>query len=201
MSGVATLKPRKRAFDEMNVDLPHPHQACSPARYVIRPPPLKRGRCTPSTPTTSSLRIATSTNKQMQTTQHHNVQRHIPLPQQSSTPSSPSPSHSSSAAPQTPAQRLSPEEIAALSRHVPRRLKRVVEKMASGVIADKDKVFTVADLREIITSVLAEREQKLSEDFAKVLHERLAEQFRDFTKFNEDYVARQLRGKDLAYLS
>lgn len=84
---------------------------------------------------------------------------------------------------------------------MPRRLKRVVEKMAAGTITDKEKIFTVADLREIISSVLAEREAKLSEDFAKILHERLAEQFRDFTKFNEDYVTRQLRGTDLAYLS
>lgn len=195
MSGVATLKPRKRAFDEMSIDLPGPHQACSPSRFVIRPPPLKRGRCTPST-SSSTLRVASTPPKyspsQQQQQQHHH-QQHIP--------SSSSNATNNTSSPVPAAQRLSPDEIAALARHVPRRLKRVVEKMAAGTIADKDKVFTVADLREIISSVLAEREAKLSEEFAKILHERLAEQFRDFTKFNEDYVTRQLRGTDLAYLS
>lgn len=73
--------------------------------------------------------------------------------------------------------------------------------MATGQVGAADKVFTVSDLRDIISSVLAEREAKLNEDFARILHERLAEQFRDFTKFNEDYVSRQLRGRDVAYLS
>lgn len=192
MSGVATLKPRKRAFDEMNIDLPGPHQACSPSRFVIRPPPLKRGRCTPSA-SSSTLRVAPTTPKYSPSQQQHHYQQHVPSPSSNNT--------NSISSPVPAAQRLSPDEIAALARHVPRRLKRVVEKMAAGTIADKDKVFTVADLREIISSVLAEREAKLSEEFAKILHERLAEQFRDFTKFNEDYVTRQLRGTDLAYLS
>lgn len=73
--------------------------------------------------------------------------------------------------------------------------------MSTGHVGTADKVFTVTDLRDIISSVLAEREAKLSEDFARILHERLAEQFRDFTTFNEDYVTRQLRGRDFAYLS
>lgn len=73
--------------------------------------------------------------------------------------------------------------------------------MAGGQVGTGEKVFTVADLRDIINSVLAEREAKLNDDFARILHDRLAEQFRDFTKFNEDYVTRQLRGRDFAYLS
>lgn len=88
-----------------------------------------------------------------------------------------------------------------MSRHVPRRLKRVVDRMGSGQVAVTDKVFTVEDLRDIITSVLAERENKLKEEFAATLHERLGEQFRDFTKFNEDYVSRQMKGRDFTYLS
>lgn len=100
-----------------------------------------------------------------------------------------------------PAARLDEEEAAALARHVPRRLKRVVERVASGAVGPAEKVFTVADLRDIVTSVVAERETKLSEEFAGVLNDRLAEQFRDFTKFNEDYVTRQMRGREFTYLS
>lgn len=189
MSGVATLKPRKRAFDEMSVDIPG--QVCSPSRFVIRTPPLKRGRCTPAASTTTptpSLRVASSPSKQP-----------TQIPQTTfPTPSSPQ-NHPSNSVPAN--QLFSADEIAALARHAPRRLRRVVEKMATGSITDKDKVFTAADLKEIITSVMQEREAKLSEEYAKDLHERLAQQFRDFTKFNEDYVSRRLRGTDFAYLS
>jgi hypothetical protein len=96
---------------------------------------------------------------------------------------------------------FTPDEVAAFARHVPKRLKRVAEKVATGHIAPTEKVFSVLDVRDIVESVVAEREAKLKEECAKLLNDRLAEQFRDFTKFNEDFVARQYRGKDYAYLS
>lgn len=183
MSGVATLKVRgaKRVFDEMAVDLPLPPQGCSPARYVIRPPPLKRGRTQPSS--SRPTKILPPTAAAAATT----------------TGAASHPSTSNTAAAAT--GKLSAEELAALARHVPRRLKRVVERVSCGDVAAGEKLFTVADLRDIVTSVIAEREAKLSEEFANILNDRLAEQFRDFTKFNEDYVSRQLRGRDFAYLS
>lgn len=93
------------------------------------------------------------------------------------------------------------DEIATLAQHVPRRLKKVAEKVATGHVTTNEKLFSVNDVRDIVESVLAERESKLKEEFTKVLNERLAEQFRDFTKFNEDFVSRQYRGRDYSYLS
>jgi hypothetical protein len=93
------------------------------------------------------------------------------------------------------------DEVAAFAQHVPKRLKRVADKVATGQVSPTEKVFSVLDVRDIVESVVAEREAKLKDECTKVLNDRLAEQFRDFTKFNEDFVARQYRGKDYAYLS
>lgn len=185
MSGVATLKLRgaKRHFDEMSVDLPISPQGCSPSRFHMLPPPLKRGRYTPSSFNLPARPLKPVTN--------------ILSP----TPSQPLPSSSSPHPQSTQREKFSEEELAALVRHVPKRLKKVVEKLANGHIAISEKVFNVHDIRDICNSVVSEKEAKLSEEFAKILHERLAEQFRDFTKFNEDYVTRRLRGKDSPYLS
>lgn len=255
MSGVATLKLRgaKRHFDEMAVDLPVPPQACSPSRYPLRPPPLKRGRCAPSPistplrPPASSVSVAVSSNTPPSTptpttpTLTANTAKNL-LPHLSAhNPSSPAvikyadnnndnndsnndssniDSSKLSAPSSTPHQPNSPsspdvakeasqndrllvsaEDLAALARHLPRRLKRVIERLAAGQVATSERLFTLADLKEIVNSVFDEREAKLREQFTLTLNERLAEQFRDFTKFNEDYVSRQLRGTDLAYLS
>lgn len=96
---------------------------------------------------------------------------------------------------------LTSEELDGMARHLPRRLRKVVDRLASGEVTNGERLFTMMDLREIVASVMAEHEAKLTDKFTISLHERLAEQFRDFTKFNEDYVARQLRGTDVAYLS
>ena len=341
MSGVATLKLRgaKRHFDEMAVDLPVPPQACSPSRYPLRPPPLKRGRCAPSpisTPTrhpilSSSLSsscsitpIPTSTTTSSSNTnmppappptpadpnnpplvsandakhlllshlsaQHqHHLQQQGPVPLSSvlsndrscarvgvvdkchnqtksdlsgvvgignrcasatnshnnksvhsntNCPSSSCLATTSTGPSSIPCSShhhaqhqqqqvhdtvdnncgdeidqddqkssmrepvvVSADELAALARHLPRRLKRVLERLSEGQVATSDRLFTLSDLKEIVSSVLAENEAKLRDQFTLTLNERLAEQFRDFTKFNEDYVSRQLRGTDVAYLS
>lgn len=193
MSGVATLKVRgaKRHFDEMAVDLPLPSQACSPSRRL---PPLKRGRCNPPTPRSTVKPSSSSTL--CQTPQSY--------PQSIQIAQNPSSSHQpiiteNNDIVNTP--KLSQQQLAALAKHCPKRLKRVVERVANGEASLIDKLFSVNDLREIITSVLAQREAELTADFTNTLHDRLAEQFRDFTKFNEDYVSRTLRGRDSAYLS
>lgn len=256
MSGVATLKLRgaKRHFDEMAVDLPVPPQACSPSRYALRPPPLKRGRCAPSpistplrppgtsvsvavsantpssTPTSTAPTLTANTAKNLLSyLSAHNPSSPAVIKQAdnnndnndsnndssnidssklsapSSTPHQPNPPSSPSDVPKGDSQNdrlvVSAEDLAALARHLPRRLKRVIERLAAGQVASSERLFTLADLKEIVNSVLDEREAKLREQFTLTLNERLAEQFRDFTKFNEDYVSRQLRGTDLAYLS
>lgn len=233
MSGVATLKVRgaKRHFDEMAVDLPVQPQACSPGRYPLRPPPLKRGRCTPSsvtTPIRPSKHLHYVSASQSQTNSpcsspainnNSAMQKDKTSDLSSYSSSSSSPTATTAAAAAAAAVSgestkdessapnsqqacvVSAEELAALTRHLPRRLKRVVERLASGDVSSSERLFTLADLREIVTSVLAEHEAKLREQFTVMMNERLAEQFRDFTKFNEDYVARQLRGTDFAYLS
>lgn len=96
---------------------------------------------------------------------------------------------------------FTPNEVASLAQHVPKRLKRVAERVASGEVSLAERIFNVLDVRDIVESVLSERESKLKEEYTKLLNERLAEQFRDFTKFNEDYVSRQYRSKDCPYLS
>ncbi|CAN8072319.1 unnamed protein product [Agarophyton chilense] len=198
MSGVATLKLRgaKRHFDEMSVDIPP--QACSPSRFVIRPPPLKRGRCTPSS--------FTSPSRPPKVYHQHSVQpvsttQSLPAPSSSHPPSSASSSSSPTPSSSSAKEKLSDQELAALAKHVPKRLKKVVDKLANGQIALSQTLFTVHDLRDICHSVLSEKEATMNNEFAKVLNDRLAQQFRDFTKFNEDYVTRQFRGKDYTYLS
>lgn len=193
MSGVATLEARgvKRVFDEMSVDVP---TACAPNRFYR--PAYKRSRC--GSPRTACNRVSVLDAAALRatvgsgSTSASGATAHVDAgaAQQSSAAASPA-----------SRSRLSPEEVAALARHFPKRLKRVVERVASGTVAPGEKLFTVEDVREIVTSVVAEREEKLKGDFALVLNDRLAEQFRAFTKFNEDYISRELRGKDLTYLS
>lgn len=179
MSGVATLKARgvKRALEDMSVDNP---AACSPGRFALRPAAavFKRTRLSPSragSPARPPMLVG--------------------------------PSAAAAAGPaRTPDHLagLSKEELAALARHVPKRLKKVVDRVAAGQTAPGERLFSLADLREIVTSVVTEREQRLGEDFAKVLQEKLAEQFRDFSRFNEDYISRDMRtrdARDCSYLS
>lgn len=97
---------------------------------------------------------------------------------------------------------VTPDELSSLARHLPRRLKRVLlERLASGQVASSERLFTWADLKEIVQSVVQEHETDLQSKYTDLLNQRLAQQFQDFTKFNEDYVSRQLRGTDVAYLS
>lgn len=93
------------------------------------------------------------------------------------------------------------DTLSALSRHIPRRLRRLVSKLSSGEVSFDDKIISVNEVRDIVTSALEERETRLREEFTQLLHERLAEQFNDFTRFNQDYVKRTLRGRDESYLS
>lgn len=93
------------------------------------------------------------------------------------------------------------DEIATLANHVPKRLKKVADKVATGQVTATEKLFSVIDVRDIVESVLSERESRLKDEFTKILNDRLAEQFRDFTKFNEDFLSRQYRGKEYSYLS
>ncbi len=182
MSGVATLKARgvKRAIDEMAIDAPG---SCSPGRFALRPtgPSFKRSRFSPPPSARASPPRAL-----------------IAAAGVASAGNSPC-IGSSSACPKV--ERLSAEELAALARHVPKRLKKVVARYAAGAISPGEKLFTAVDLREIVTSVCAEREEKLSEDFQKLLDEKLAEQFRTFTRFNEDFISRKMRDRDCSYLS
>lgn len=182
MSGVATLKARgvKRAIDEMAID---PPASCSPARFTLRPsgPSFKRSRFSPppsarASPPRSLIAAAAVASA-------------------SASPSNPT----GLVSPKV--ERLSVEELAALARHVPKRLKKVVARYAAGSIPPGEKLFTAVDLREIVTSVCAEREEKMSEDFQKLLDEKLAEQFRTFTRFNEDFISRKMRDRDCSYLS
>lgn len=217
MSGVATLKVRgaKRHFDEMAVDLPVQPQACSPSRIALRPPPQKRGRSANvalnstlsatlnTTLNTTSASISTPASTSSSAPVSVSV---APAAAASNAPSSSRAlvKHAALTAPPAPkseACAVSREELVALSRHLPRRLKRVVDRLAAGQVPAAERLFTLTDLREIVTSLLAEHEAKLNDHFTVTLSERLAEQFRDFTKFNEDYVSRQLRGTDVAYLS
>lgn len=232
MSGVATLKVRgaKRHFDEMAVDLPVASQACSPSRYPLRPPPLKRGRCTPSAITTP-LRNVKHLNSNNNTHNSNNISSSslanassgvsspASTPMQKEKPSGGIASSSSTSPPSAPTVgnsvragnssntnsfqpcAVSTEELAFLARHLPRKLRRVVERLAAGQVSSSELLFSLGDLREVVNSVLAERDVVLADQFNATLNERLAEQFRDFTKFNEDYVSRQLRGTDVAYLS
>ena len=105
------------------------------------------------------------------------------------------------ASPKHVVERLSADELAALARHVPRRLKKAVARYAAGAVPPEEKLFTASDVREIVTSVCAEREARLKDEFQTVLDDKLADQFRTFTRFNEDFIARKMRDRDCSYLS
>lgn len=196
MSGVATLKARgvKRPIDEMAIDVAAP-ASCSPARFALRPNPIsfKRSRFSP-TPASSSR------NSPLRTAA---VMAAVAVAGNSSSPpaSSPLMIPPSVGTASSKVERLSADEIAALARHVPKRLKKVVARYAAGTVAPGEKLFTAADLREIVTSVCAEREEKMGEDFQKLLQEKMSEQFRQFTRFNEDFISRKMRDRDCSYLS
>lgn len=186
MSGVATLKAgTKRGFDEMAIDIP-PGPGCSPGRLPLFTTVPKRARCAAAA-TASASAAATSPAS-------------TPAAAASSSLHGTGASTASSSS--SPAHRpFTGEEVASLAHHVPKRLKKVADKVATGQVSTTEKIFSVVDVREIVESVLADREAKLKEEYTRLLNDRLAEQFRDFTKFNEDHVARHFRGKDFAYLS
>lgn len=64
-----------------------------------------------------------------------------------------------------------------------------------------ERLFTYAEVKEIIGRVVSEKEAAIKAEYDRVLHDCLQEQFRNFAKFNEDYVSRQFKQSDFSYLS
>ncbi|GAB5371029.1 hypothetical protein AAMO2058_001544100 [Amorphochlora amoebiformis] len=65
----------------------------------------------------------------------------------------------------------------------------------------KKKKYTEEQVRKIVQAALREQEEKLREQYNRILNERLAEQFENFTSFNQDYVYRHMKSKPCSYVS
>mmetsp|Transcript_27152 Transcript_27152/g.37910 ORF Transcript_27152/g.37910 Transcript_27152/m.37910 type:complete len:192 (-) Transcript_27152:473-1048(-) len=65
----------------------------------------------------------------------------------------------------------------------------------------KKKYFTEDQVQKIVQRALQDQEEKLREQYNKILNERLAEQFENFTNFNQDYVYRQMNRRACSYVS
>mmetsp|Transcript_6597 Transcript_6597/g.10887 ORF Transcript_6597/g.10887 Transcript_6597/m.10887 type:complete len:202 (+) Transcript_6597:132-737(+) len=65
----------------------------------------------------------------------------------------------------------------------------------------KKKYYTEEQVKKIVQTALTDQEEKLREQYNKILNDRLAEQFENFTSFNKDYVYRQMNRKACSYVS
>lgn len=195
MSSAATLKAgSKRGFDEMAVDVPA-GGPCSPRRVRLLAPACKRARGV--SPVLSCGVAAAAAGDAAFGHGLSGVSAGASSSASGSSPALYVDAHER----QSGHRPFSKEEVSSLGQHVPRRLKRTAEKVAAGHVSVTEKLFSVVDVRDIVESVVAEREAKLREEYQLLLQDRLAQQFRDFTKFNEDHLHRNLKGRDCAYLS
>merc|ERR1712137_327148 len=55
----------------------------------------------------------------------------------------------------------------------------------------KDLVFSLADLNEVVSKALQEREEALRCEYDEVLAKRQQEHFQTFAKFNDDYITKK----------
>ena len=62
-------------------------------------------------------------------------------------------------------------------------------------------LYTLDQVKRIVTSALQLQEERLREEYEKVLNDLLREQFENFERFNKDYISRQIAKTDLSYLS
>ena len=62
-------------------------------------------------------------------------------------------------------------------------------------------MFSLDQVRDIVTRTVEARERVLRQEYDRVLQQELQEQWASFAKFNEDYVSRNLKSSDLSYLS
>ena len=62
-------------------------------------------------------------------------------------------------------------------------------------------MFSLDQVRDIVTRTVEARERVLRQEYDRVLQQKLQEQWASFAKFNEDYVSRTLKSSDLSYLS
>ena len=62
-------------------------------------------------------------------------------------------------------------------------------------------MFSLEQVRDIVTRTVEARERVLRQEYDRVLQQKLQEQWASFAKFNEDYVSRTLKSSDLSYLS
>jgi hypothetical protein len=61
--------------------------------------------------------------------------------------------------------------------------------------------YTLDQVKRIVQSALQLQEERLREEYEKVLNDLLREQFENFERFNKDYISRQIAKTDLSYLS
>lgn len=80
-----------------------------------------------------------------------------------------------------------------ISTYMPLKFWKILN---SGEGRDSEKLFSLKELKEIVSEALSNKTRHLTYRYNAVLQEKLAEQFQSFSKFNEDYVARQLKERD-----
>ncbi len=80
---------------------------------------------------------------------------------------------------------------------IPRSLRKKADSLPS------QPLFTLDQVRSMISSSWAKREAELREEYGRILNDLLREQFDSFSSFNRDYISRQMRNQneECSYLS
>ncbi|KAA8497873.1 hypothetical protein FVE85_5458 [Porphyridium purpureum] len=92
----------------------------------------------------------------------------------------------------------SPEEDLHLVALIPSK-KRAL--LLNGLAGESDPVLSFRDLRSVVRKAVRETERNTEQRLQALLEERLADQWQVFSKYHEDHVSRQLRDRELSYLS
>lgn len=72
-------------------------------------------------------------------------------------------------------------------------LRKYIEKTIQKNSTKKNKefMFTLDELNEVITNAIQEREEELREEYDRALASRQQEQFQTFAKFNDDFITKK----------
>eukprot|EP01103_Thecamoeba_quadrilineata_P002681 TRINITY_DN12590_c0_g1_i1.p1 TRINITY_DN12590_c0_g1~~TRINITY_DN12590_c0_g1_i1.p1 ORF type:complete len:146 (+),score=28.42 TRINITY_DN12590_c0_g1_i1:64-501(+) len=64
-----------------------------------------------------------------------------------------------------------------------------------------EPLFTMAEVRSIVEKAVEAEQQRIKQEYDKILFDNLQEQYNTFSKFNEDCITRQFQNNDFSYMS
>jgi len=62
-----------------------------------------------------------------------------------------------------------------------------------------EKVFSLQDVRHILTRALSKKEEELKKEFGAILESKLKEQYNTFARYHEDHISQKLRHSQHSY--